>query len=73
MNNYDAIMTEARYRRQEWQRAVVAEAPVAHAFPEPGRLRWPQRSLATVRLLAAWCKSVSLPMVPGRRHMACGS
>jgi len=71
MTIYDAIVTEAAFRRREWQRVVTVEAQVAHAFPEMGRTRWPQRSLASVRGLVTRSLAASLPKVPRRCRVAC--
>ena len=71
MTIYDVIVTEAEYRRHAWQRAVAADAQVAHAFPETGRTCWQQRSLATVRGLVTRYRNVSLPVVPRRGRVAC--
>ena len=73
MTIYEAIVTEAEIRRHEWQRVVVADAQVTHAFAETGRTQWPQRVLATVRVLVTRRLTFSLPVAPRRCRVACGS
>ena len=56
MHNWYGIETEAEFRRQEWQRAIEADARVALA--RAGRVerrgwRVPQFSLARLRALSA--------------------
>ena len=72
MNNYFAIETEAEFRRREWQRAVEADARVAQATGN-GRKRWPHLSLTSLRSFAAPRLPFSMPWVPRRCSVACGS
>ncbi len=68
---YEAIKTEAEFRRQEWQRAVEADARVAQASTGKGRPRWPHLSLPRVRSLVALRLRFSPPWVPRRCRIAC--
>ena len=53
MHNWYAIESEAAFRRDEWQRAVAADARAAQARPVSVTWRWPRfPRLALPRLSA---------------------
>jgi hypothetical protein len=42
MQNYHAMVIEAKHRRREWERAIAADARSALARPENERMHWPR-------------------------------
>jgi hypothetical protein len=56
MHNWYAMETEAEFRRQEWEREVIAETRAAQAQPNNGRFHWPRLprlALPTLRMQSA--------------------
>jgi len=56
MHNWYAMETEAEFRRQDWEREVIAEARAAQAQPNNGRFHWlrlPRLSLPNLRVHTA--------------------
>jgi hypothetical protein len=73
MHNYFTVETEAEFRRQEWQRAVAAEARVALVGTGKTRPPWPPLAVMRVRAFLAPRLPVFAPWVPRRCSVACGS
>jgi hypothetical protein len=69
MHNWYGIETEAEFRRQEWQRAIEAEARAAQALDGrtgSRRFRLPHVSLARLRTLGAPRQPFASPVAPRR-------
>jgi hypothetical protein len=69
MHNWYGIETEVEFRRQEWQRAIAADARAAQALDgRAGRriFRLPHMSLARLRALGAPRQPFASPVAPRR-------
>ncbi len=69
MHNWYGIETEVEFRRQEWQRAIEAEARAAQALDGrtgSRRFRLPHLFLARLRALGAPRQPFVSPVAPRR-------
>jgi hypothetical protein len=68
MHNYFAIETEAKFRQEEWERAMVADARAAQAVAVPrqrGLNHVPRLSLTNLRQMTAPRLSIAAPLAAG--------
>ena len=74
MHNWYAMETEAEFRRQEWQREVIAAARAAQIPPTNGRFHWlrlPRVSLPNLRVQPATRLQLSPALESERCRVAC--
>ena len=74
MHNWYAMETEAEFRRQDWEREVIAAARAAQAQPNNGRFHWPRLprlALPNLRVQPATRLQLSPALEPERQQVAC--
>jgi hypothetical protein len=73
MHNWYAMETEAEFRRQDWEREVIAAARAAQVQPNTGRFQWPRLPrLALPRLSVRPTAALKLsPALESERQVAC--
>ncbi len=74
MHNWYAMETEAEFRRQDWEREVIAAARAAQVQPNTGRFHWlrlPRLALPSLRLQPAAPLQLSPALEADRQRVAC--
>jgi hypothetical protein len=73
MHNWYAMETEAEFRRQDWEREVIAAARAAQIPPTNGRFHWlrlPRLALPNLKVQPAATLNLS-PALESERQAAC--
>ena len=74
MHNWYAMETEAEFRRQDWEREVIAATRAAQVQPKTGRFHWPRLprlALPNLRVQPATHLQLSPALESEHRQVAC--